>query len=146
MSSHNGQSAFITPKVQRVEDADIWQHARPRGPIDRPIHPALPLTDEQIQRNDDFSSHGAARRSAERRGQVPVFTPEQINAAAIAAAQRPQQAASDQASIAFMGHVQRLADLVDDQKVVIDSQAAAIADLQRRLGDLDGNAFVGESE
>jgi hypothetical protein len=141
MNDHNGQARFITPRITRVEESGLYDHARGRGNLaSRVRRESPPPTDEQIAREKAFLNHDTARAGAARRGTPVVHTADQVNARAIAAA---QSAAQDPGKATDGGaapaELSTLRAALSAQQAVTRAQAETIERLVIRLDALDGN-------
>ena len=133
-----GQAGFVSAPVTRVEDAPIWQLARPRGG-ERVRHPPRPRTDAEIAAQDAYETHAVARAGAARRGEVRHVGSDEVNARAIAAsrpAAQPPGAVHDTAAlVALTAAVERL-------QATVDAQAEVLQAIQARVDTLEGNDFT----
>jgi hypothetical protein len=132
-----GQAGFVSAPAVRVEDSPMWQHARPRHTGERVVHATPPMTDAERQRQADFSSHGAARAGAARRGQPRAISTEELNAKRLAAAESadfPNRATTD-----------ALQARVSSQEATLATQAAMIQELRDRLDAVEGGGTSGEA-
>jgi hypothetical protein len=136
-----GQTGFISSPITRVENAPEFQRCRPHA--ERPDFRGGPPSEEQVAKLAAFNGHEVARAAAARIGVRRVFTPEEVNARAIAAvAQAPGAAFDTTAILAALATIQ--ATLDDRQAVQAEINRRILLRLDAIDGNPDGNAFAGE--